>query len=54
VTKTSSKYLTEDFGMNTDYVAEAFHYQLENVSRYEEVNHSLATAAFFMGCTLCV
>ena len=36
--KTSSEYLTDDFGMITDYIAEAFHYQLKNVSRYEEVN----------------
>ena len=36
--KTSSEYLTDEFGLITDYIAEAFHYQLKNVNRYEEVN----------------
>lgn len=35
--KTSNEYLTNDYGLITDYVAEAFHYQLKHESRYEEV-----------------
>jgi len=36
--KNSSAYLTERFGLITDYLAEAFHYQLKHSSRYEEVS----------------
>jgi len=36
--KTSSAYLTDHFGLITDYLAEAFHYQLKHNNRYEEVN----------------
>ena len=36
--KTSSAYLTGRFGLITDYLAEAFHYQLKHGNRYEEVN----------------
>jgi ATP-dependent Lon protease len=36
--KTSSAYLTERFGLITDYLAEAFHYQLKHNNRYEEVS----------------
>jgi len=35
--------------MNTDYVAEAFHYQLKNVSRYEEVNNRVKLGAAIEG-----
>ncbi|WP_420858928.1 BREX system Lon protease-like protein BrxL [Marivivens marinus] len=36
--KTSSAYLTDRFGLITDYLAEAFHYQLKHNNRYEEVS----------------
>jgi len=36
--KTSSKFLTDNYGFITDYLAEAFHYQLKHTNRYEEVN----------------
>ena len=35
--KTSNEYLTNAYGLITDYVAEAFHFQLKHESRYEEV-----------------
>jgi len=37
--KNSSAYLTDRFGLITDYLAEAFHYQLKHSSRYEEVSN---------------
>jgi ATP-dependent Lon protease len=44
--KNSSEYLTSRYGFITDYLAEAFHYQLSHTNRYEEVNQriSLGTA----------
>ncbi|WP_346327409.1 BREX system Lon protease-like protein BrxL [Iodidimonas sp. SYSU 1G8] len=36
--KNSSAYLTGRFGLITDYLAEAFHYQLKHSNRYEEVS----------------
>ena len=39
--KTSSAYLTDRFGLITDYLAEAFHYQLKHNNRYEEVSSRL-------------
>jgi ATP-dependent Lon protease len=36
--KTSSAFLTEQYGLITDYLAEAFHYQLKHSNRYEEVS----------------
>jgi len=36
--KTSSKYLTNGYGLITDYLAEAFHYQMSHTNRYEETN----------------
>jgi ATP-dependent Lon protease len=39
--KTSSAYLTGRFGLITDYLAEAFHYQLKHNNRYEEVSSRL-------------
>ena len=36
--KTSSAFLTGRFGLITDYLAEAFHYQIKHGNRYEEVN----------------
>src|SRR5271166_5946563 len=39
--KNSSAFLTERFGLITDYLAEAFHYQLKHNNRYEEVSKRL-------------
>ena len=36
--KNSSAFLTDRFGLITDYLAEAFHYQLKHTNRYEEVS----------------
>ena len=36
--KNSSDFLTENYGFITDYLAEAFHYQLKHTNRYEEVS----------------
>ena len=36
--KNSSEYLTGRFGLITDYLAEAFHYQLKHTNRYEEIS----------------
>ena len=36
--KNSSAYLTDRFGLITDYLAEAFHHQLKHTNRYEEVS----------------
>ena len=35
--KTSSEYLTVNYGFITDYLAEAFHYQFAHTNRYEEI-----------------
>ena len=35
--KTSSEYLTNNYGFITDYLAEAFHYMFSHTNRYEEV-----------------
>ena len=39
--KTSSKYLTNGYGLITDYLAEAFHYQMSHTNRYEETNQRI-------------
>jgi ATP-dependent Lon protease len=39
--KASSDILTNEYGLITDYIAEAFHYQLKHVNRYEEVNSKI-------------
>lgn len=36
--KNSSAFLTSNYGFITDYLAEAFHYQLKQTNRYEEVS----------------
>ena len=36
--KNSTEYLTNNYGLITDYLAEAFHYQLKHTNRYEEVS----------------
>jgi ATP-dependent Lon protease len=39
--KTSSEFLTAQYGLITDYLAEAFHNQLKHSNRYEEVSKRL-------------
>jgi ATP-dependent Lon protease len=39
--KNSSAYLTDHYGFITDYLAEAFHYQLSHTNRYEEVSQRI-------------
>jgi len=39
--KTSSDYLTNDYGFITDYLAEAFHYQFAHSNRYEEASRRI-------------
>ena len=39
--KNSTAFLTQRFGLITDYLAEAFHYQLKHSNRYEEVGKRL-------------
>jgi len=36
--KNSSEFLTGNYGLITDYLAEAYHYQLKHTNRYEEVS----------------
>jgi len=36
--KNSTEYLTTNYGLITDFLAEAFHYQLKHTNRYEEVS----------------
>ena len=47
--KTSSAYLTDRFGLITDYLAEAFHYQLKHNNRYEEVSKRVKLGASVEG-----
>ncbi|MCB9140462.1 MAG: BREX system Lon protease-like protein BrxL [Caldilineaceae bacterium] len=47
--KTSSDYLTNDYGLITDYLAEAFHYQFSHTNRYEEVNQRIRLGASVEG-----
>lgn len=39
--KNSSEFLTSNYGFITDYLAEAFHYQLKQTNRYEEVSRRI-------------
>ena len=39
--KNSSEYLTSNYGLITDHLAEAFHYQMKKTNRYEEVSKRL-------------
>ncbi|MEW8419740.1 MAG: BREX system Lon protease-like protein BrxL [Candidatus Thiodiazotropha endolucinida] len=36
--KNSTEYLTDNYGLITDFLAEAFHFQLKHTNRYEEVS----------------
>ena len=39
--KTSTEYLTDNYGLITDYIAEAFHYQFAHTNRYDEVTQRI-------------
>lgn len=39
--KNSSSFLTQNFGFITDFLAEAFHHQLKQTNRYEEVSQRI-------------
>jgi len=41
IPKNTSDYLTGNYGFITDYLAEAFHYQLKHTNRYEEVSNRI-------------
>jgi len=49
--KNSSSALTDRYGLITDYLAEAFHYQLKHSNRYEEVSKRVRLAAPSRGGT---
>ena len=39
--KNTTEFLTTNYGFITDYLAEAFHYQLKHTNRYEEVSQRI-------------
>ena len=47
--KNSSEYLTGNYGLITDYLAEAFHHQFTHTNRYEEVNRRIRLGAAVEG-----
>ncbi|MGL4837647.1 MAG: BREX system Lon protease-like protein BrxL, partial [Shewanella sp.] len=47
--KNSSEFLTNNYGFITDYLAEAFHYQLKHTNRYEEVSKRIRLGASVEG-----
>jgi ATP-dependent Lon protease len=47
--KNSSEYLTSRYGFITDYLAEAFHYQLSHTNRYEEVSQRIRLGSAIEG-----
>lgn len=47
--KNSSEFLTINYGFITDYLAEAFHYQLKHTNRYEEVSNRIRLGASIEG-----
>lgn len=49
IPKNTSAYLTDNYGFITDYLAEAFHYQLKHKNRYEEVNHRVRLGKYIEG-----
>jgi ATP-dependent Lon protease len=49
IPKNSSEYLTQNYGFITDYLAEAFHYQLKHSNRYEEVNKRIRLGSSIEG-----
>ncbi len=47
--KNSSDFLTNNYGFITDYIAEAFHYQLKQTNRYQEVSKRIRLGASVEG-----
>lgn len=47
--KNSSEFLTGNYGLITDYLAEAFHYMFKHVNRYDEVNKRIRLGAAVEG-----
>ena len=47
--KNSSEFLTNNYGFITDYLAEAFHHQLKQTNRFEEVNKRIHLASSVEG-----
>jgi len=47
--KTGSEFLTVNYGLITDYLAEAFHYQMAHTNRYEEVTKRIRLGAAVEG-----
>ncbi|MBD0302012.1 MAG: BREX system Lon protease-like protein BrxL, partial [Tolypothrix sp. T3-bin4] len=47
--KNSSEFLTKNYGFITDYLAEAFHYQLKHTNRYEEVSKRIRLGSSIEG-----
>lgn len=47
--KNTTAFLTKNYGFITDYLAEAFHYQLKHTNRYEEVNQRIRLGAAVEG-----
>ena len=49
IPKNTTAYLTNNYGFITDYLAEAFHYQLKHQNRYEAVNNRVRLGKFIEG-----
>ena len=49
IPKNTSAYLTNNYGFITDYLAEAFHYQLKHQNKYEEVNNRVRLGKLIEG-----
>ena len=47
--KNSSTFLTSNYGLITDYLAEAFHYQFTKTNRYEEVSKRICLGSAVEG-----
>ena len=47
--KNSSAFLTSNFGLITDFLAEAFHHQFAKSNRYEEVSHRIRLGSAIEG-----
>ena len=47
--KSGSAYLTNAYGLITDYIAEAFHYQFSHTNRYEEVTQRIKLGSHVEG-----
>lgn len=49
IPKTSSSYLTSSFGLITDYLAEAFHYQAKHINIFAELSKQMKLGACVEG-----